>query len=1264
MRISTQTTSPPNSEGELTTPPVKPPTNEVKDEGEGDQKQQQGKEAKPVLVANPMYRPGKYHNKKSRMQLQKSRPVAIANDTFESASSPSKWYMPPIENASRPDSKNSGNLTDQDGAESPRPDSEKSQGEEELDEDVLYLRLIALRSMAPELGDAQIREEIDKNDAMEEEMMGLLEEADEAAAEVVGMEREGAKVLVEGVSSPSTSVIDVATSDNDSVEIVLDGNDSNKRKPNIDLLLRKLRNSLAKQEQENQQSSSVSYSPTQSPVLVNHADDDFSSGIPAPRHPIFSSPTPSPPSSPPLPASRPKSPLPPPPASPPPASPADSMSITVIPTERLLASGQPAPPGEDKHGGGDLFCRMNSISEPVDMELGSENEAEIEFFRHQKEENSHNPLFPQSVWGFGADTAPPVQHATPDVMMRDVMSFSNDRERYEAFLQAVVSNNQQQRTEYSDQEDHPSVMKRRRRKRKRSNSLLSRLRLPPPPQPPPREDEPSPPSRKKSEEDEDVNAMRAKLLETMLQKRELRDNATTSKLTEVPEAQKTVIKAKGDEPASALAEKSPTQDPAKKVDRRHDLSEKESKVPAVKTSTTVEKTVASQPATGKKAIVSQQKNTSEKRSKLVGANKTLLQKEIRDFQHDFKRRTSSKFTTKDVAKLEKNRAVQHAHFPNLIKKVFVPLSINTSDEEEEEEEKKKQVKAAKKPAQEGFASSLDQLLKEGRKQASAGVKAPPQNASIRKPVKRLHPHSRPKVTAVGKTPLKLSATSKAQLVHSSVKHLPPSKQREYRQLVAKLERMEKAKANKSRVSSPAHQAKTAPKETESKPAASPKVAGQEAKAVISNKAVINAGAIGTSPNEDNEARLRNNLVKHLDKGKVDGQEPSEGSNNAKATDVAECGVPVKVGVEDKGVADRVVSKEGGEGKNVVRTAGGLKVTVKGADEEEKSGESSSEDEESDSDSSDESSDDDSSDDSSEDEDENDGEGEKEKRGGKEESLTPEEKMLKEKETLVMTRKQELDCSVYKLSAEMSQLKDAQKKMEQAEEFVATLKRQLQEAEGLRDKKKQRFEQIREVVSGTHDVITEHRRMLKEALADCEHTGKCVKGEGYRLPNEEEDSGGANGGAAQGHSVESSAERIRQKLTSIAESAKQIKPGEKQQEEEEKDDGSESPPPTEQNQGRLVRPPSPTVVRLPLLPCQPPPPPRPTAPPPPTISSFSSSSSSFLAHMRPPAPSPSSPALDPHAVLCRYELSGRCNDDDCEFQHADPAKRSGIMRRLD
>ena len=88
-----------------------------------------------------------------------------------------------------------------------------------------------------------------------------------------------------------------------------------------------------------------------------------------------------------------------------------------------------------------------SNCEPIDMEISCENEAEIQFFKDQVDpEKQKDALFPPSVWQIGAllnqPPPPPPPLPPPSIsgsLMSNVMNFDSDEARYDAFLKAVFA---------------------------------------------------------------------------------------------------------------------------------------------------------------------------------------------------------------------------------------------------------------------------------------------------------------------------------------------------------------------------------------------------------------------------------------------------------------------------------------------------------------------------------------------------------------------------------------------------------------------------------------------------------------------------------------------------------------------------------------------------------------------------------------------------------------------------------------------------------
>ena len=642
-----------------------------------------------TLVANPHYKPGRYYKNRTMEQLGKDS--STCSSPFEAN------IKPEVENVE-------GTSDDE---------------EEDIEEDELYLRLIALKSMAPDLVEEESNE---KNDTLETEMNELLEEADKAAE----------------TAKNDPPLVDVPDSDEEEMDAFMKRFISKKKSdgsnnPDMPKLLRKLKNSLARQRRLEEQEVKTEYSPTQSPI----PDHDLPSQVDSASSPALSEesvPTLSPASPPleeiPVPGKAMINPVP--PRLPPPAQPAPPEKVQDnVPMAMVLAkipNAEPLPPGDEASfnqrppGPPPKIERLLSNSEPVDMELGSENEAEIQFFKEQREE----PLFPPSVWQFG----------NSNIKMKDVLTFSNDQERYEAFLQAVVNSNYPENTVQSGQ-----LQQRRdkRKRRKRKSSIVSR--------------------GSKSEtstehaviakpsdnvEDENEEEMRANLIFSLLRKR----------------AEKKKTNPKTDSPQSPTEIK----------------IEKNTKINAVKQ--------AVKPIQSNFGLV---KEIQRHPKELQAFKKSLHLEQLQNL---------------DVLKLKKSVQMQRKYFPNLVKQCVIRLDYQSSEEDEENEPP---VKISKT-----FSNDLDQFLKSSRSEVEARknnvvvkkVPTKPLPKPFEKTLIKILPN-KSQLTKnnklVSKQPSPLTKSMKSNLLKSDhLQHLPPEKQLEYKKLMMQMRKLQKAKEIKAK----------------------------------------------------------------------------------------------------------------------------------------------------------------------------------------------------------------------------------------------------------------------------------------------------------------------------------------------------------------------------------------------------------------------------------------------------------------------------------
>ncbi|TRY62522.1 hypothetical protein TCAL_16613 [Tigriopus californicus] len=293
------------------------------------------------------YDAGRYHHKRKRGGLDANREALInspvPDDVIEVPPSPSLSSL---------------SLSPASGRD---PDEM-----EDLDEDELYLRLIALRSMAPELGPERLSPENEPaapEDPHMIEMIDLLEEADEAAEE----------------TAPDIDIIAERPAGAVRTQDTID----------LNLVQEKLKRNLQRLKQLETKSSRVPiYSPSQSPVYDHEGPEPpaLASGDVTPTYmaeldaqglvspvPVESQ-------------SKVTSPL----SQPPKPSP---PKIGLVPMANLISGGdQPTSP---------VWHPRPANMESVDMELGSDNEAELQFFRDQHDpEKQKDSLFPPSVWAF------------------------------------------------------------------------------------------------------------------------------------------------------------------------------------------------------------------------------------------------------------------------------------------------------------------------------------------------------------------------------------------------------------------------------------------------------------------------------------------------------------------------------------------------------------------------------------------------------------------------------------------------------------------------------------------------------------------------------------------------------------------------------------------------------------------------------------------------------------------------------------------------
>jgi len=250
--------------------------------------------------------------------------------------------------------------------------------------------------------------------------------------------------------------------------------------------------------------------------------------------------------------------------------------------------------------------------------------------------------------------------------------------------------------------------------------------------------------------------------------------------------------------------------------------------------------------------------------------------------------------------------------------------------------------------------------------------------------------------------------------------------------------------------------------------------------------------------------------------------------------------------------------------------------------------------------------------------------------------------LKEKESKLIKARSEMCASLYKLSAEVSQLKEETSKKETAEAFLEKLQRQVAVTSELITRKNERINKLKTVVRQSHqDVVTKSQSMsiLKK---QCKTMGTALKGTDYQPPKEGMDTirkklTVINNSAKKVNTTATSTPPPTTTTTANNEASSIVKSVEKAEEEsdsdtsdsddDDSDSGSSSSsagsPTTSEDEDEAG---GEQAEKK-------------------DSSSMPKDNSSSLAHLN-----KSNIVLDPQVELCRFDLQGRCNDNACPYQH--------------
>jgi hypothetical protein len=1130
-------------------------------------------------------------------------------------------------------------------AEEKKKEEEQEEGEveddedDDIDEDELYLRLIALRSMAPDLEEDVTKAEVSKEDDIDkvDEMMELLQEADEAANEdddeeevevtevqVVGdeEEEEDEEEEDEDFDDIECYMKNVNTTDSYLGSQQQEAAVTEEKSENLAFLMQKLRNSLQKQRVK-EVVVAEQYSPSQSPIHEAFSPDPSRTTTPVGEEAFENISTEDEVS---LSSQSPASSL-------PDHDPVEEEAVGDIPPPPYDDNAQPLPPGEDS-------CEVDSVVpmrakspsvergsnlDAVPMEITSENEAEIQFFQSQKELND-SLLFPKSVWGFKAASA-------------NVES--------DAYWKAVTTGQQQERP----------IAPGRRRRRKRSHRVrrkssgsveeIKRIKM-----------AAAPPELVllDDDEDDDEDLLRANLLKSLKEKRTAALGAGSAPSSPAPSpapAESASSPAPVESvPSPALAETAPSPltaeaalspTPVEAMPFPEPVesaplppSAQPAKSSIVKTSTSL---VPSKSAVIKTNASATQTRIARKTTPIVPpstlAPVTLVQnvsvaKKVvlptRGSSPLAKQRLLRRLDPKnnpDAARLKSSEALQRKFFPNLFNKVSFTAVIDKSS----------------RKINFSLMSGIDQLLREGRLDAERKKKRtpPPKPARKHPPKPVRHKITAPPVVAKPRTRTVSSSSlfspaQKQKLVKSSIKHLSMQKQREY-QLLLSLIRTKKSKTTeeaemrqrliegmkvKDKVASvavkktPAQGApeslvnqqqqqvrqgmrvtvtNTADGEEGSRVVLRQQALGQPKMAIESKKPDATAGAnlaprvCKVDAKDQVEAKKP---VQTVSKGEVEVKKPVTPVSTVDMKDPSAGNVCVKVATPKKtspspikAAVKPLAKKPSPRPKSSPVARKKKPVSKSGKDTKIK-------------------------------------------------VLDPEkQKRLSRLESSVVNKRKELKDTLFKMSAQISTLKGEKEQLKKAKDLAAELQRRLKETLQLVDKKEERIAGLNKFVMESHGQVNERKLEVRKVEAECFSSGASMIGLSYKVPLD-------HSATIQKKldSIRSNAESLQQETTPKKvpelpkrdpESAKRV-PGNAVPDlprgilKNNADSSTKEP-------GVLVPPPPPMISGSNVVPLGP-------------IGGGKSS----LAHLK------SVHQFDPHKEFCRFELQGKCNDDSCPYQH--------------
>ena len=934
----------------------------------------------------------------------------------------------------------------------------------EIDEDELYLRLWALRSMIPASDLADV-DDVNKNAGHEEkvdDMMKLIQEADDAAeteVEIIAVKappdhQDQEKDLREDKDDCDieryrldTTASFIQTSGPDSVNSLQQGID---RPVYLNCLVQKLRNSMQKfRENERRQRQQEQYSPSQSPLHEPFSPINSESAAPSPPESgdefEISSPEESPSSKRmDVALSSPFSSLP----DHDPRSDDDGTTTPLPAASDVPLTSRPVDQTTEKSPSVERGCNLDAVP----MEITSENEVEIgeiEFFRNQKVINEE--LFPTSVWGF-----------------KEVSEGSQS----DAYWKAVTTGQRVRNMK----ESLGSGRSRKRRRRKRSSrtkdggTAEKKARR-------------EPEVVMIADESDDEDVLRANLLLDMKKKR----SANTPKQSALAAESSSSSAAASPAPPPKVLSPAPIPHPAS-----NEPSTSTPVVPShsvLSTSETVIKDASRVPtsarlspgsdvpaakshiATCKKPSVSVlQPKVQRTRITVPSVNGKPKTKMPPRVDKRTKKEDSKRTTVDNKKRLELSQIMKKKYFPNLFTKIVIPINQPI--------------------APVVLPGSIEELLKEGRREAEMMRTDYKKRTPPPKPVRKFPPNSKfslraPEVT-FNTASLFSAAQKKCIIEFSDIQHLPLEQQQEYRRLRQIIKMKEAAKkadeaANKeNKGESEDDMRKRLIQGMEEKRKTNEvKNVGQKDKVVersnvavdiadgensLSRAVVVSAtkAVCEKTPGQveclktkrtKNEVRSKNIVRKNNAQSPAKKPPPTRVKRRLPAPEKTPFGADESVNKKDVRRSVAADSKSDNEVKGRKTVISKQRAKPSAGDERRS-------------------------------------------------QLDPEALgSLQALESSVIGKRQDLTSVLFKMSAQISTLKGERDQLNKAQELVADLRKKLAKTMDLVERKEERIMDLNRVVRESHGQVNEQRGAVRLCESECVARGRELLGSDYRLPSD-------------------------------------------------------------------------------------------------------------------------------------------------------------------